>query len=89
MVCWPDFGDQRVNARYVSCVWRVGLRLEGELGREGVEKGVRRVMVGEEGRAMRERAMDFKRRIEDSLMEDGSCSSSLKELVDLIMSFID
>ncbi|XP_023524558.1 UDP-glycosyltransferase 76C3-like [Cucurbita pepo subsp. pepo] len=59
--CWVmgmlgGFGDQRVNARCVSCVWRVWLGLEGELEREGVEKGVRRVMVGEEGRAMRERA---------------------------------
>ncbi|KGN66189.2 hypothetical protein Csa_019647 [Cucumis sativus] len=80
-------GDQRGNARYISCVWRVGLTLEGhELKRNEVEKGIRKLMVEEEGRKMRERAMDFKRRIEDCLREGGSCSRNLRELVDFIMS---
>lgn len=87
MLCRPYSGDQRVNSRYISCVWGVGLTLEGGLVREDVEKGIRRVMVDEEGGKMRERAMDFKRRIDDSLREDGSSSCNLKELVDFIMSF--
>ena len=32
------FGDQRVNARCVSCVWRVWLGLEGELEREVLDE---------------------------------------------------
>ena len=87
MLCKPYSGDQRGNARYISCVWRVGLTLEGhELKRNEVEKGIRKLMVEEEGRKMRERAMDFKRRIEDCLREGGSCSRNLRELVDFIMS---
>ncbi|KAJ4970180.1 hypothetical protein NE237_003279 [Protea cynaroides] len=31
MLCRPCFGDQRVNARYVSHVWTVGLQLENKL----------------------------------------------------------
>ncbi|TYJ97358.1 UDP-glucose iridoid glucosyltransferase-like [Cucumis melo var. makuwa] len=88
MLCRPYSGDQRGNSRYISCVWRVGLTLEGhELNRNEVEKSVKKLMVEEEGRKMRERAMDFKRRIEDSLREGGSCSRNLKELVDFIISF--
>lgn len=88
MLCRPYSGDQRVNSRYISCVWRVGLALEGhELKRKEVEMGIRKLMVEEEGRKMRERAMDFKRRIEDCLREDGSSSLHSKELVDFVMSF--
>ncbi|XP_038894361.1 UDP-glucose iridoid glucosyltransferase-like [Benincasa hispida] len=88
MLCRPYSGDQRVNSRYISCVWRVGLALEDhELKRKEVEMGIRKLMVEEEGRQMRETAMNFKRRIEDCLRKDGSSSCSLKELVDFIMSF--
>ncbi|XP_022998668.1 LOW QUALITY PROTEIN: UDP-glucose iridoid glucosyltransferase-like [Cucurbita maxima] len=79
LLCRAFSGDQRVNARYISCVWGVGLTLEGELDRKEVEKVIRRVMVEEEGRKMKERAMDFKRRIEDSLKEDRSSSCDLKD----------
>ncbi|XP_022157907.1 UDP-glycosyltransferase 76E12-like [Momordica charantia] len=84
MLCRPYLGDQTVNARYISCVWKVGLTLEDRLERNEVERAIRRVMVEEEGRKMREKAMDLKGRIEDSLREDGSSSSSLKQLVDFI-----
>ncbi|XP_022157906.1 UDP-glucose iridoid glucosyltransferase-like [Momordica charantia] len=88
MLCRPYSGDQKVNARYISCVWKVGLTLEDWLERKEVERVIRRVMVEEDGREMRERGMDVKGRIEDSLRElDGSSSCNLKQLVDLIMSF--
>ncbi|KAF2294444.1 hypothetical protein GH714_011448 [Hevea brasiliensis] len=44
MICRPCFGDQKVNARYVSHVWKVGLELENELEREKVARAVRRLM---------------------------------------------
>ncbi|KAL0533618.1 hypothetical protein IC582_027657 [Cucumis melo] len=88
MLCRPYSGDQRGNSRYISCVWRVGLTLEGhELNRNELEKGIRKLMVEEEGKKMREKAVDFKRKIEDCLRENGSCARNLKELVDFIMSF--
>ncbi|XP_022157904.1 UDP-glucose iridoid glucosyltransferase-like [Momordica charantia] len=86
MLCRPYSGDQRVNARYISCVWKTGLTLEDGLERKKVERVIIRMMVEEEGKKMRERAMDLKVRIEDSLREDGSSSCNLKELVDLLMS---
>lgn len=40
MICFPCFGDQMVNARYVSDVWRVGVRLENGIKRQEIEKAI-------------------------------------------------
>jgi hypothetical protein len=45
-----------VNARYVTHEWGVGLEVGEEIERETVAKVVTRVMVGEDGPLMRERA---------------------------------
>nr|AXL95246.1 UDP-glycosyltransferase [Andrographis paniculata] len=41
MMCAPCFGDQMVNARWVSDVWRIGINLERVFARRDVEEGVR------------------------------------------------
>jgi len=87
MICRPFFGDQRVNARYVSHVWSVGLELESELERGEIEKAVRRLMVDEVGKEMRKRGNNLKERIELCIREGGSSNSSLNELIEMIMSF--
>lgn len=45
MICQPCFSDQKVNARYVSRVWRVGVQLEHGLERGEIERAIRRLMV--------------------------------------------
>nr|POE84329.1 udp-glucose iridoid glucosyltransferase [Quercus suber] len=87
MICKPCFGDQRVNARYVSHIWRVGLELENELDRGEIEKAIRRLMAGKEGEAMREKAKNLKEKVELCLKEGGSSNNSLNKLVEMIMSF--
>ncbi|GFS39218.1 hypothetical protein Acr_00g0061710 [Actinidia rufa] len=67
MICWPCFGDQNVNARYLSYVWGVGLEVEHELNRGDVERAVRRLMVDEEGKEIRRRAIEFKEKAELSI----------------------
>ncbi|XP_062085070.1 UDP-glucose iridoid glucosyltransferase-like isoform X2 [Humulus lupulus] len=68
MLCKPSFGDQRVNARYVSYVWRVGLELE-ELERGEIERAVRRLILENEGNEMRERVKEMKKEIEDTIQQ--------------------
>ncbi|KAM3739889.1 hypothetical protein ACB098_08G056800 [Castanea mollissima] len=87
MICKPCFGDQRVNARYVSHVWKVGLELESELVRCDIEKAITILMADKEGEAMRERAKNLKEKIELCIKEGGSCNNSLNKLVEIIMSF--
>jgi hypothetical protein len=87
MICKPCFGDQKMNARYVSQVWKVGLELESELERGDIERAVRRVMVDEDGKEMRKRGKNLKERFELCIREGGSSNNSLNELIDMIKSF--
>lgn len=88
MICQPFFGDQRVHARYLSQVWKIGREWENNLGSGEIERAVRKLMVDREGEEMRQRAMELKEKIDDSRKEGGSSYNSLNEFVDYyILSF--
>lgn len=87
MICSPFFGDQLVNARYVSDVWRVGINLDKGLERGGIEDAIRKLMVEREGEEMRERAMVLKERVDAGLKMGGSSCRALQELIAFISSF--
>ncbi|KFK27484.1 hypothetical protein AALP_AA8G389400 [Arabis alpina] len=81
MICRPFSGDQRVNARYLENVWRIGVQLEGKLEKGIVERAVKRLIVDEEGAEMRKRAIDLKEKLETSARSGGSSCSSLDDFV--------
>ncbi|CAL9244264.1 unnamed protein product [Arabidopsis halleri] len=77
MICRPFTGDQKVNARYLERVWRIGVQLEGALDKGTVGRAVERLIVDEEGAEMRKRAINLKEKLEASVRSGGSsCSSS-------------
>ncbi|KAJ0084010.1 hypothetical protein Patl1_31221 [Pistacia atlantica] len=86
IICRQNSGDQRVNGRYISNVWRVGLEMENELNRREVERVVRRLMVDKEGLEIRQNAKELKEKIQLCVREDGSSYNSLNELVKFIKS---
>ncbi|PON80943.1 UDP-glucuronosyl/UDP-glucosyltransferase [Trema orientale] len=83
LISKPCFGDQRVNARYVSYVWRVGLELE-ELERGEIERAVRKLILDDEGKEMRERIKELKENFGICISKGGSSYNSLNELVNFI-----
>lgn len=84
MLCWPRVGDQRVNARFVSHVWRVGLQLEDRLSREDVERAIQTLFADEEGIKIQKRAKELKKKVELSLRQGGPSSDFLSRLVNYI-----
>ncbi|XP_058110923.1 UDP-glucose iridoid glucosyltransferase-like [Magnolia sinica] len=86
MLCWPCFGDQSMNARLVSHVWRVGIRLEHGLDRDKIEWAIRKLMVGQEGEGMKERIEDLKENVDRCLRKGGSSNQSLNNLIDFILA---
>lgn len=87
MICTPCFGDQLVNARYVSYVWKVGLQLENGLKRDGIDMAIGRLMVQKEGDEIRERVLGLKRGADLCLQPGGSSFESLNKLVNYISLF--
>jgi hypothetical protein len=81
MICRPLQGEQKLNAMYIESVWKIGIQLEGEVEREGVERAVKGLIIDEEGAAMRERALDLKEKLNASVRSGGSSYNALDELV--------
>ena len=86
MICQPCFGDQRVNARLVSHVWKVGFEMENSLVSTEIEKAIRRLMVDAEGQELRQRVISLKKKIELCTQEGASFYNSLNELRNCILS---
>lgn len=86
IMCQPYFGDQRVNARLLSHVWRVGLEWSNVIERGEIEGAVRRLMVNQEGKEMGQRAVELKREIRLAL--NGRCCSSYDSLNGLVKSIL-
>lgn len=87
MICKPCFSDQKVHARYISRVWRIGLELEDEFERGEIERAVRKLMINSDGEEIRVRAKDMKEKIQVSMSKGGSNYNFLNELVEFIMAF--
>jgi hypothetical protein len=43
MICWPQIGDQQINSRWVSEVWRIGLDIKDTCDRSTVETMMDRI----------------------------------------------
>ncbi|CAL9224489.1 unnamed protein product [Arabidopsis halleri] len=81
MICRPFTTDQKGNARYLECVWKVGIQVEGNLERGAVEKAVKRLMVDEEGEEMKRRALNLKEKLKASVLVQGSSYNSLDDFI--------
>ncbi|KAJ1422307.1 UDP-glucuronosyl/UDP-glucosyltransferase [Sesbania bispinosa] len=86
MICMPFFGDQKVNAKYASDVWKVGIQLQNKLERGEIEKTIRKLMLGDEAIEIRENISNLKEKANICLKEGGSSYCYLDRLVSEILS---
>ncbi|CAL9059499.1 unnamed protein product [Musa banksii] len=85
MVCHPFFGDQRMNARSVSLVWKIGVEFEGgAITKEGVSRALGTVLKGEEGKRMKAMACELKAMTTRAVQPQGSSSVNLKRLMQFV-----
>ncbi|KAE9598762.1 hypothetical protein Lal_00022662 [Lupinus albus] len=86
MICSPCFADQKVNAKYVSDVWRVGVQLQNKLERGEIERTIRKLMVGNKGDEIRHNTLHLKEKANLCLKNGGSSYRFLDSLVSDILS---
>ncbi|MCO5592311.1 hypothetical protein L7F22_046311 [Adiantum nelumboides] len=88
MLCWPYFADQPLNARCVVDEWKVGLSMECSkedgclIKRDEIEKVIRALMEGLEGKHVRENMKKLKERSDQCFLENGSSYKKLKALIE-------
>nr|GEV55736.1 UDP-glycosyltransferase 85C1-like [Tanacetum cinerariifolium] len=84
MVCWPFAHDQRINCRQMCKEWEIGMEIEGSLRRDVVEKLVRELMEGQEGKRIRKNTMEWKKTAENTTSPNGSSSLTIDKLTNEI-----
>ena len=80
MICWPKLGDQQVNSRWVSEVWKIGLDMKDTCDRSTVEKVIKLLMEDRRDEIMR--SMDeISKLARESVSEGGSSYNNLEKLI--------
>ncbi|KAL8122342.1 hypothetical protein AgCh_018905 [Apium graveolens] len=84
MLCLPFFGDQQTNCRFLCTEWECGMEIRNDANRDDVEKLVRLLMDGLEGKRMKSKALQWKKMAEMACGPDGSSLRNLDKLVVLL-----
>lgn len=84
MICRPFLGEQKLNGRMVSEVWKIGVEVEGALTEDGVAAAVDLVLRKEEGRGMRERAGALREAAKQAVGDGGSSQAGVDALLQMI-----
>ncbi|KAM0008984.1 putative 7-deoxyloganetin glucosyltransferase [Helianthus debilis subsp. tardiflorus] len=85
MVCWPYFGDQQTNSRFVGEVWKMGVDLKDTCDRLGIEKAVRDIMDSKHT-LFTQAANTWANVSKESTSKTGSSSIQLGRLIDDILA---
>ncbi|KAK8476631.1 hypothetical protein V6N12_044916 [Hibiscus sabdariffa] len=64
LICWPFFADQQTNCRYACKEWGIGMEVDHDVKRENIVSLVNKMMEGEEGKKMKEKALEWKKKAE-------------------------
>ncbi|KAH7848866.1 hypothetical protein Vadar_009425 [Vaccinium darrowii] len=86
MITWPLYAEQRMNATHLAEEVGVAMKTVVEpwnevVGREEIERVVRMVMEGEEGKVIRKRAKELRDSARIALESGGSSGDSLARVV--------
>ncbi|CAJ2665761.1 unnamed protein product [Trifolium pratense] len=81
MLCWPFFGDQPTDCRFICNEWEIGIEIDTNVKREEVEKLVNELMVGEKGKKMRKKAMELKKKAEEDTRPGGRSYMNLDKVI--------
>ncbi|KAL0330937.1 UNVERIFIED_CONTAM: UDP-glycosyltransferase 74C1 [Sesamum angustifolium] len=91
MVALPQWSDQSTNAKFVSDVWRIGIRGmpdgKGIVGNAEIVRCLKHVVEGETGEEIRRSAMKWKKLAREAVDEGGSSDRNIQEFVSTLMKF--
>ncbi|KAK1314688.1 UDP-glycosyltransferase 85A2 [Acorus calamus] len=78
--------EQTTNCHYSCVEWGIGMEIDNDVKREGVEKLIRELMVGgEEGNAMKDKSLEWMMKARIATKKGGSSLVNLDKLVDEVL----
>jgi len=72
MIGWPFFAEQQTNCRYISTTWGIGMDIKDDVKREEVTELVKEIIKGEKGKKMREKCVEWKKKVVEAAKPGGS-----------------
>ena len=81
VICYPYFGDQQTNCRYLCSEWGIGLEVDNDVRRDEVAKKVAELMGGEKGEDMRRNALRWKESAVRATRTNGPSSLNLERVI--------
>ncbi|XVF29639.1 hypothetical protein REPUB_Repub15cG0139200 [Reevesia pubescens] len=85
MIAMPQWTDQPTNAKFVSDVWKVGIRVskdeKGIIRKEEIERCIREIMEGEKSLDIKKNSEKWKKLAKDAVDEGGSSDNNIDEFV--------
>nr|WIW42811.1 UDP-glycosyltransferase [Nicotiana tabacum] len=86
MICWPFFAEQQTNCWFSVTKWDVGMEIDNNVKRDEVESLVRELMVGDKGKKLKEKAMEWKKLAEIAATKhSGSSYVNIEKVVNDIL----
>ncbi|KAJ7546987.1 hypothetical protein O6H91_08G064200 [Diphasiastrum complanatum] len=85
LIAYPQFAEQKANCRMIVDQWKAGIQLQNDenerLRKEEVEKIIKILMEGEEGKQMKKNVRQVRDMARSSWKEGGSSYTNLQALV--------
>ncbi|RHN56262.1 putative 7-deoxyloganetin glucosyltransferase [Medicago truncatula] len=81
MLCWSFFADQPTNCRFICNEWKIGMEIDMNVKIEDLEKLINELMVGENGKKMRQKAMELKKKAEENTRPGGCSYMNLDKVI--------
>ncbi|KAK7343489.1 hypothetical protein VNO77_12271 [Canavalia gladiata] len=89
MIGYPQWTDQPTNAKLISDVFHLGIRLNhgihGFVATEEVERGIHQIFVGPNSQQFRKIASQLKRAARGAVTHGGSSDRNIQSFVDEIL----
>ncbi|KAK8479645.1 hypothetical protein V6N13_021261 [Hibiscus sabdariffa] len=86
VICWPFFAEQQTNCRYACTTWGIGMEVNPDVNRNDVEAVVKEMMEGENGKKMKEKALDWKEKAEVATDVGGSSYNKFDGFIEKLFS---
>ncbi|XVF61595.1 hypothetical protein PTKIN_Ptkin08bG0142700 [Pterospermum kingtungense] len=79
VICWPFFADQQTHCRYACTTWGIRMEVNHDVKRENIEFLVKEMM---EGKKMKEKALEWKKKAEAATNVGGSSYNNFDRFVE-------
>ncbi|KAJ4967915.1 hypothetical protein NE237_014616 [Protea cynaroides] len=81
LLCWPFFADQQTNCKYACTMWGIGIEIDNNVKSEEVEILIKELMEGENGRNIKNKALEWKEKAQEATKQGGSSYNNFKRLI--------